>query len=521
MHSKVRIYIVDDEMMAISYFKMLCEQASPAYEVVGEAYNGVEALPKILEIRPDIAFIDISMPLMNGIELGTKIMKQNPDQKIVFLTSYRDFNYVKTGMDIGISSYMLKNELSAESLSEKIEKIMLSVKNEQDKSRTYLEYNIRNFLAADMDVKEDYIYKKRKAQKYALLYLFQTIPIGLRYTERIHETMDGRYLEEQDYGTGLCCRNAVNTGDGKWCIIFFITAEATDYKTELMEASKKIMDIFHSKGIDSRCIISNVTSRFLELSSIYKRLDQLRLYFYAHSGAKILYGMEIEARTADDLNINQLLQKVKLSLKEENKEALQKSVHQVLQKAQDYLNVYEYTNLYIQLNSIIKQWVEEKGLDPVLLELHEMYDNIDDIQMKMEKWVDEIFEAYNLKKEAGYSKKILLAIDYIFMNFDKNISLTDIAQAVNLSEGHLRKCFKNETGETIVDFLTAYRIERAKRMMEEGIEKINEISIKAGFASNQYFSYVFKKFEGITPGEYMKKEYEKHNSCSWKEYSEP
>ncbi len=505
MNSCAKIYIVDDEPMAINYFKMLCEQASPTYEVVGEAYNGVEALSKILEIRPDIAFIDISMPLMNGLELGKKVMKQNPNQKIIFLTSYRDFDYVKAGMEIGVSSYLLKNELTAEVLTQEIEKIMLTVENEKDRARTYLEYNIRNFLAADMDMKEDYVYHKRKSQKYALLYIFRNIPISLRYTEVAHEKVDCRIFEQQDFGTGLCCRNAVNTGDGKWCMIFFIGSEVKDSKKALRAASEKVVDIFHDKGIDSRCIISDVTSSFLELSRIYKRLDQLRLYFYAHASEAILFSKELEEKAPNSMNINQLLSSVRVYLKEEDRDMLHQSIEDVLIKSQRYLNVYDYINLYIELYSIIKQWVGEKGLDPVLLELQETYCDVDEALAYMLNWIDDIFLEYNQKNENQYSKKIQLAIDYIYTNYDKNISILDIADTVNLSEGHLRKCFKNETGETVLDFLTAYRIERAKKMMDEGKDKINEISTKIGFTSNQYFSYVFKKIEGITPGEYMKK----------------
>ncbi len=510
MHSNAKIFIVDDEPMAINYFKMLCEQASPTYEVVGEAYNGVEALPRILEMRPDIAFIDISMPLMNGLELGKKIIKQNPDQKIIFLTSYRDFNYVKTGMDMGVSSYMLKNELTSENLSQEIEKIMLIIKNDKDKARTYLEYNIRNFLAADMDIQEDYVYQQKKSQKYALLYIFQNIPISLRYTELGLEKIDCRDLEQQDFGAGLCCRNAVNTGDGKWCLIFFIDSGEKDTRMILSEASQKTVGIFKDKGVDCRCIISEVTPSFLELSHIYKKVDQLRLYFYAHPGETILFAKELEDKSDNPMILDQLIYEVRLYLKEENKEKLYESVDKALQKAQKHLNVYDYINLYRELYSIIKQWVGEKGLDPTLLELQETYDDVDEALTYMLDWIEEIFKAYHHKQDIGYSKKVSLAIDFIYRNYDKNISLLDIAESVNLSEGHLRKCFKSETGETVLDFLTAYRIERAKKMMEEGKDKINEISAKAGFASNQYFSYVFKKIEGITPGEYMKKnKYEK------------
>lgn len=97
-----------------------------------------------------------------------------------------------------------------------------------------------------------------------------------------------------------------------------------------------------------------------------------------------------------------------------------------------------------------------------------------------------------------------LCLEYIHKNFEKNISVQDIANAANISEGHLRKCFKNELNITVVDYLTNYRIRRAKKMMKSGEYKISEIYEKVGFTSSQYFSYVFKKIEGVTPSEFLK-----------------
>ena len=97
MEEKVRIYVVDDEPMAVAYFKSLVEEASPEYEIVGEAFWGVQALSDIKRLKPDIAFLDISMPVMNGLTLADKVLNTHPMQKIVLLTSYQDFDFVNRG----------------------------------------------------------------------------------------------------------------------------------------------------------------------------------------------------------------------------------------------------------------------------------------------------------------------------------------------------------------------------------------------------------------------------------------
>ena len=143
---KVQIYIVDDEWMAVEYLKALLKEASPAYEVAGAAFQGQIAYGEILKIRPDIVFVDIQMPGMTGIELAEKLLESECNPTVIFLTSYRDFDFVKKGMDLGIASYLLKNELTAEVLKKEIDKIIKDTEIERKKTYMYTSYNLKNFF---------------------------------------------------------------------------------------------------------------------------------------------------------------------------------------------------------------------------------------------------------------------------------------------------------------------------------------------------------------------------------------
>nr|WP_288886975.1 helix-turn-helix transcriptional regulator [uncultured Blautia sp.] len=90
-------------------------------------------------------------------------------------------------------------------------------------------------------------------------------------------------------------------------------------------------------------------------------------------------------------------------------------------------------------------------------------------------------------------------------NYEKQISLEDISRYIGISESHLRRSFRRETGMTVVDYITRYRIEKAKRLLETGQYVIGEIYEKVGFSTSQYFSIVFKRYEKISPGQYQKK----------------
>ncbi len=74
--------------------------------------------------RPDVIFIDINMPGMSGIELAEVLLEKMPDIKIIFLTAYRDFDFVKKGLEMGgVVSYVLKNELNSDTLETELENV--------------------------------------------------------------------------------------------------------------------------------------------------------------------------------------------------------------------------------------------------------------------------------------------------------------------------------------------------------------------------------------------------------------
>ena len=118
---KLRIYIVDDEQIAIKYFEYLLSNMDLDCQVVGKSTNSTKAVSEIIQLKPDVVFTDISMPVMDGLEVAEKILKQIP-AKIFLLTAYRDFDYVKKGMKIGVADYILKNELDETSLKKLLEK---------------------------------------------------------------------------------------------------------------------------------------------------------------------------------------------------------------------------------------------------------------------------------------------------------------------------------------------------------------------------------------------------------------
>lgn len=142
----VRILIVDDHQLILNGISDMLRPIKQ-YKIVGRASNGEEAVEKALSLKPDLIFMDISMPVMNGIE-ATKIITQKlPSVKILALTQHEEREYVKQVLKSGGSGYLLKNSKK----DEFIEAIEAVNSGKHYLSRQISEQMINDFITTEQD----------------------------------------------------------------------------------------------------------------------------------------------------------------------------------------------------------------------------------------------------------------------------------------------------------------------------------------------------------------------------------
>lgn len=498
---KIQIYIVDDEWMAVEYLKALLKEASPTYEVVGEAFHGYVAYEEILKLRPDIVFVDIQMPGMTGIELAEKIVGSECNPSVIFLTSYRDFDFVKKGMDLGIASYLLKNELTTELLKKEISKIMKDTEVERRKTYMYTSYNLKNFLFSGgepLDMNKD----KTSLERYAVILFVADRPVYLDGRKSDNIQTDVMEMEDMEYPKGLRCRHIIQIENGKWCAVFYIASTVSDSENILVESGKRIQDMFEKNGVFVSFFFDTSVKNILCIPAQFQKMNALseQIFFY---GKKSCINMRnVEVKEKEDVSAQ--IAALSYALDEEDKNAVCYLAENLLDLLAGNKNLPEYRRIIVEVSALLKRYCQRKKVEiPDIMEK-----TIFETHYEVKKWIIQcivqIFNQLNAQREHQFSPAVGLATEYIVKNYQNNISVQDIAQAAGISAGHLRKCFKNEMDLTVVDYLTEYRIKKAKVLMEKREYKISEIYEKVGFTSSQYFSYVFKKTEGKTSSEYMK-----------------
>ena len=105
----IKIFIADDHPLFLKGLKdTLSEEVD--FDLLGSAINGQEALKKIIDLQPDIATLDLDMPLMNGIEVAKILLKEHKNIKIIILSMHKDSDIIRAAMALGIHGYVFKDD---------------------------------------------------------------------------------------------------------------------------------------------------------------------------------------------------------------------------------------------------------------------------------------------------------------------------------------------------------------------------------------------------------------------------
>ena len=113
--NSTRVFVADDHPLVLEGMKALIA-ADSGLELIGQARDGASALQGAIELRPDVAVLDLSMPGLNGIEVAERLLEKCPQCRILMLTVHEDPAYLRKLLDVGGAGYLLKRSATAASL---------------------------------------------------------------------------------------------------------------------------------------------------------------------------------------------------------------------------------------------------------------------------------------------------------------------------------------------------------------------------------------------------------------------
>ena len=410
-----KVFLVDDEIVIREGIRTSFPWEETEYTLVGEAPDGEMALPMIRDTRPDILITDIRMPFMDGMELCRIVRSQMPWIGIIILSGYDEFEYARTGLQLGVKEYILK-PVTAEELKQTLDRVSETMRQEQAQR----EGSARARLAGRAD--QNFLREKL---------------LGALYSEDTSE-QDARGIVEQLRSMGI------NIAAPRYAVIDAAYEPVQEGYASLMDLTESSNGLVHA----SPC---RTGGRYLVLGDNEQDTEE-RAYAFA---ASIQTELERSAASSIRISIGQIVdapEKILDSLKRA------RHIRHVL-TGQD-----------------------QKG--PVIVGVRE--------------FSEENSERSSAAVMAARAK--LYLADH-FM--DSSLMLQDVANAVGMSNSRFSTLFAQECGKTFTEYLTWLRLEKAKELLgSRGDLHTYQVAEQVGYNDAHYFSYLFKKNVGMTPGEY-------------------
>lgn len=542
----LKIFLAEDEVVVRETIKRMIPWEELGFELVGEAADGEMALPLLLRQQPDLLITDIKMPFMDGLTLARLAKKEIPGLKVVILSGYDDFNYAKQAIGIGVEDYLLK-PITKNALIERLSEIRSRYEHEKTQKEYYEKFqremqayeknSSRDFFEAlvggSMDMMEVY----KRAEKLGLDIVAEAYNV-LIFTMNCDEDFSGQ-RDEYSSWEAESLELLENFFAGHSSAMLF-RSNIFSYGVLLKGQRETIEENTRACVDEIRKILSRQDGRrewFLAVGQSVERLSQIQKSYHTASRAfsqrylydeNILYYDEMEtmehpggqAETEDNaylqkVDVNALnpaiLQKfLSNGLQEETENFVKDYFYAIGQEPMESLVFRNYVILNVRFSVI--SFIKGLGCDTNEMEsadteevLAESGKNMESAIAYAKKMISQAIEIRD--QNSGNKNRSILktAVDFIDSHYmDEEISLNTVANVANVSSNHFSALFSQNMGQTFIEYLTSLRMNKAKELLRCTGMRSSEIAGEIGYKDAHYFSYLFKKTQGMTPSDYRK-----------------
>lgn len=531
-----KVLVVDDEEIIRTGIVNHIKKRSPNLQVIGEAENGMQALELCQDTEPEIVITDVLMPEMDGIQFIRELRKRYSDVHVIFISGHDEFTYAQSAMRLGVTDYLLKPFLP-----EKLEKTLLKVKENLDKQKNFFNNmkNLQNRLEESMPIvrerfyidmvsnqltMEDIEYKSSflNLELFANYYTVAILKVNKSKVVRSKEISKEELIQFFLMDTvGQLFSSDIKTfvfGNSDHQLGIIICGNYNKkhqfFQSMNNSLSKLIESMAEHYNVVIYASIGKIYDNILKMPLAYNEAEEAMDYSFASEASTVIHYDEIFlSGTKTYEKPSKLLKDVILY----TKIGYQK---QAMEKIEAIFEYYKQ-NCVIEPNFIktdvievvlgMQKYIEEsKGNNCFLYQQnmspYEQIQNTDaltELQDLLKHFAKLTIKEVKQIKE-GQSTSIIEKLKSISLDniSNKEFNLDYAAAILYISPNYLRQLFKQQTGETFVEYLTAQRMKKAAELISDPSIKISEVSEQVGYGSQSYFSKCFKKFFRVTPSEY-------------------
>ncbi|WP_314586004.1 response regulator [Paenibacillus terrigena] len=467
------VFIVDDESWVVESLKVSVDWKKYGFEVVGEAYNGLEALQLMRDLKPDVVFTDIRMPGMSGLELIKKGSELPVLPKFVVVSGYAEFAYAQRALNYGATAYCLK-PYDDEEISGLLKRLKKTLDMERDRTETHL----IQLLAEKPGGSPDMI---RQAFEHRGLRMDEQQGGGLMVC-----TLDG----ESD---PFLSKDAIRINIGKSKMLYVMTFDQLEHIAQELAVHWPA----EVRGI-------GVSGRIDHYAKIAEELEHANLLVnqYFITGTPGIYAWSNASRGP----LKEAIKRIGQAIANQDFNALNQLYDEVkglfLQEGytiKDALRLYNVTLSFLY----ILDEDEQERMVMSYEQLIDTFEHVTDMISSLKSLSIKLIRRQPEYETIETTNETFLSILHdVHENFRSPITIQSLTQKYYINPNYLSQLFKKEVGETFTSYMTRLRITSACGLLENTNLRITEIAEKVGYQDYFYFTRMFKKITGHTPTQF-------------------
>jgi two-component system, response regulator YesN len=544
----MKVLIVDDEAFVRVSFKSYIDWNRYGFELIGEAEDGESALEMIQNLMPDIVFLDINIPKLDGIEVLKKMKKMNLTSKVIILSGYNEFEYVKEAMKAGALDYIHKPGMNMENLLLALSNARMIIDSEKIRINEYkdLKTNLEqnkgyiksNFFKDVIEGKISSTWELEQKMKLLNIKLENANIVCFIISIDNYLKVQERYKKERQNLLDFAINNIIEELFKEEGFEFLRFSENVyliikSYKTAisvkdsndnndliirtLREALRQFLNVKITVGV------SKIHPGIISLPNAFDEALSANKYKFFTGDSKTIQFNELHNKIislkhqgdAEEFVFKKLLNDIKTDLGLNNitvaASIIEKFFTDIFEAKDTFCySIHSIVNFSILLFSLIDEKlraIQPKRTSDETEEfsVYNLYhaENINEIKSFLLRMLENLFVIImNQQNITSTNSKIKSALHYIHLNFTKDITLEEVAAEVDLNSSYFSRLFKDETGMTFVIYVNKCRIDKAINYIKNTGLKNYEISELVGYNNVEYFNTMFKKMLGMTPTEY-------------------
>ncbi|GHV70698.1 hypothetical protein AGMMS49928_19460 [Spirochaetia bacterium] len=489
-----RVLIVDDEEPVLDSYEFMLK-GDADFSLAGKARTGFEALKLIHELEPDLVFMDINIPGLDGLEVIADVNKKFPNSIFILSTAYERFDLAQRAIPLGVFAYLVK-PVSRKTFLSTLDTVREVLKDRgapaaEPEAQTPLQRFMRRIIRKEMGEDE-----------------WETV------------------REELEIPSDKGIVFILETGDAeKYCAPL---AERLSYKYHCVHDAMLNRGLFLISGEISRDDLEEQLARIIAgtlpdtgafSGSLAWGLGSLRrgpeLYLSCGEALRDLENRRRQSGDAQNRERRRLIdlrRKIGIADPDEVRKLFTFLWRDIFSAHEFNLAKAKMIPVFAFLMDDISGYYSKNDEAP-------LPDISPDIAAEImalkesaawEDWAAQTFEKLlteaALRRSGNFPLPLVKAIDCIREHYaDPSLQLNTAAEAAQVTPAYLSRLFSDQLKTSFVDYLTAFRVERAEKLIRESGMSIKEIAFAAGYQDPNYFSKIFRKLRGLSPSEFAER----------------